>query len=353
MRLSFRKLALVGALASAVGVAQAGLNLNQVWATTTSITLGNGFAYHPASDNCLVGRGTANGDIILVNGADGASTGATLLKGGGFGGLGVFAIGTDSTGQILGYDDADGNVGTSTSIVNWTSTAAVPTSGALAGRILARNMDAADVATVSSGTKTLVVLSGGISDTTPFGVFEKLGPTSFQSVFFTGVGSAVNPTNPACKAGATISDDGQWVVGSCTVSSPYNGVHIFQNGTGGPLSTYNWVWKRDGDSGLAVADVAVDGANGVAFALRTSAATPLIDLVRLSDGAVIDSRTLAVPGVATFGTARGGIDVVKNGSAGKLFVFLRSPADSGGVATLWRFDYGLVLTAAQDWQYLQ
>ncbi|MBX7246496.1 MAG: hypothetical protein K1X53_13445 [Candidatus Sumerlaeaceae bacterium] len=263
-----------------------------------------------------------------------------------FGSLGAFALGTTNDGQIIGFDNDPIK-----NLVFWGDVNAVPTTGSISGNTnLARNMDAADVATVSSGTETLIATSGGEDDAAPIHVWRKNGPTSATQV--TLVGGAAG--NLGCKAGATISDDGQWLIGCGAVSSPHNGIHVFRNGTGGALASYNWTYQGNVDTEVAYADVAVDATNDVGFGLKVSSTTvPGITLFRLSTLVTISFTpiNIASAGFATVGVSRGGIDVDKTKK--RIYFELRAPTDGSATAFFGRYDYSLQLTAASDWQLYQ
>lgn len=347
MKQSFRYLAMAAA-ASAVGAcgfAQS-LTLNKIFLTTGSIVgqSPNAFAYHAPSNEILVGTAVAPVTVYRYSGTNGAQLGQMNMTGvSTTDALGVFALGTDASGDITGFDNNGG--GATRRWIFWANPTAVPTVATLTNSAnFPRNMDAADVVT-TAGTVTLLVTSAGENDADTPHVWQKIGGN------YVHLGKVDNNTagHPS-KAGATISDDGQWILGSSTISPP-NGIQVFRNGTGGPLTNINGpAWTHQGvvDTGVPYGDVAVDATKDVGFGLRLNGAAPAITMFRLSTRAILATADIDLTGVTTgFGTARGGLDLDKTNQ--RVYVFFRSPADVGGDATIGRFDYVAQTTSAQDW----
>lgn len=338
--------------------AQLGLVVTSVFGTTTTMpgqaTGGafNAFAYHAPSNKCII-AGTGNPwQVPVFSGDTGASVAPTTMTlAGTESSLGIFALGTANSGQIVGFDNDN------TAYVTWTSPSdTAPTSytiqaanGFTSPTVFARNMDIADVATVASGTQTLMAVSGGGTDGNPLEVDLRNSNTSYQRVALLG---GLPYGSGGSKAGATISDDGQWIIGCSSVSAAAdNQTHVFRNGTGGPISSYNWVNQGDVVPATGAAlDVAVDSSNDVGFSLKASAATPTIILFRLSNRTQIGSTIIPAPaGVTSFGTARGGLDVDKNQKR----IYWCLQANANAVVAFGRLDYNYQLTAASDWALYQ
>lgn len=326
-----------------ISVAQAQLQLNTVFTKTSAISAANGFAYHAPSDTVLIASASSNGEVYRFNGSDGNSTTpATMAKGSlTFGGLGIFSLGTTSDGQIIGFDNGDGTNPATKQFVFWSGVGATPTASAvpaLTPPAFPRNMDAADVATASSGTQTLLALSGGNDDADPLQVWLK--GTPYGEVALAG-GSA---GNLGCKAGAAISDDGQWLVG-CNLYDPHWGVHVFRNGTGGPLSSYNWTLWRDIDIGQPYADVAVDSATGVGIGLKLSTSSFTLVAFSLATGQIFDTTEVTQASTGD----RGSLDIDR--SKKRLYWLVRQDS---ATAAFGRYDYMInAPTNAQDWQLLE
>ena len=126
------------------------------------------------------------------------------------------------------------------------------------------------------------------------------------------IGGAENGA-PGGKAGVAITADGEYVIGSGTVSGPANGVNFFRNSSGTvPIGSYNWVYDGSIEPGTGIfADVAVDQQRDLLFGLRQEYYQAAIATFRLSTREQLTTSIVPVelPWQAYLDWYRGALDI--------------------------------------------